>query len=125
MRLHFIALIFTDTGCRNERHLAAIQYSKSGGFEIIHGLLDRVMEVLDIRLKSHEGDLGYSISEDNGIPYRSLMLELLHDLLLFRLNLLRRTLWASRLQWEKDRRIRRYPPGGVGELQPEYAVFLP
>jgi len=54
-----------DTGCRNERHLAAIHYSRSGGFEIIHGLLDRVMEVLDVPLKEHTGDLGYSISEDN------------------------------------------------------------
>jgi len=59
----------TDIGCRNERHLAAIQYNKSGGFEIIHGLLDRVMEVLDIPLRSHTGDIGYSISEDNGNQY--------------------------------------------------------
>lgn len=37
-----------DVGARNERHLAAIYYGKqTSGFEIIHGLLDRVMQVLD------------------------------------------------------------------------------
>lgn len=39
----------TDVGARNERRLAAIHYSKAGsGFELIHGLLDRIMQVLDI-----------------------------------------------------------------------------
>jgi phenylalanyl-tRNA synthetase beta chain len=35
-------------GARNERHLAAIFYNKSPGFEIIHGLLDRVMQLLEV-----------------------------------------------------------------------------
>jgi len=39
----------THTGCRNERHMSALIYSKTGsGFEIIHGLLDRVMELLEV-----------------------------------------------------------------------------
>lgn len=38
----------TDVGARNERHLAAIYFGKqTSGFETIHGLLDRVMQVLD------------------------------------------------------------------------------
>lgn len=38
----------SDVGARNERHLAAIYQGKqTSGFEIIHGLLDRVMQVLD------------------------------------------------------------------------------
>lgn len=42
-----------DVGARNERHLAAIYYGKqTSGFEIIHGLLDRVMQVLDIPYES-------------------------------------------------------------------------
>lgn len=37
-----------DIGARNERHLAAIYYGKqTSGFEIVHGLLDRIMQVLD------------------------------------------------------------------------------
>ena len=37
----------TEVGARNERHLAAVFYNKSPGFEIIHGLLDRVMQLLE------------------------------------------------------------------------------
>ena len=37
-----------DVGARNARHLAAIYYGKqTSGFETIHGLLDRLMQVLD------------------------------------------------------------------------------
>ncbi len=41
----------TEVGARNERHLSAIFYNKSPGFEIIHGLLDRVMQLLEVRLQ--------------------------------------------------------------------------
>lgn len=38
-----------DVGARNERHIAAIYCGKqSSGFETIHGLLDRIMQVLDV-----------------------------------------------------------------------------
>jgi len=37
-----------EVGARNERHLAAVFYNKSPGFEIIHGLLDRIMQLLEI-----------------------------------------------------------------------------
>lgn len=37
-----------DVGARNERHLCAVNYNKSSGFEIIHGLLDRIMQLLEI-----------------------------------------------------------------------------
>lgn len=45
-------VVFADTsrdvGARNERHLAAIYYGKqNSGFEIVHGLLDRIMQVLE------------------------------------------------------------------------------
>lgn len=45
-------VVFADTkldvGARNARHLAAIYYGKqTSGFEIIHGLLDRIMQVLE------------------------------------------------------------------------------
>lgn len=37
-----------DVGARNERHLAAVYYGKqTSGFEIVHGLLDRIMQVLE------------------------------------------------------------------------------
>ena len=38
----------TESGARNERRLAAVICSKESGFEIIHGLLNRIMEVLGV-----------------------------------------------------------------------------
>ncbi|XP_043926301.1 phenylalanine--tRNA ligase beta subunit [Protopterus annectens] len=39
----------TDVGARNHRHVCAIYYNKNPGFEVIHGLLDRVMQLLDVK----------------------------------------------------------------------------
>jgi len=38
----------TDTGARNERRLVAVHSSKESGFEVVHGLLNRVMEVMGV-----------------------------------------------------------------------------
>jgi len=38
----------TDVGAKNQRHLCAVNYDKSPKFEVIHGLLDRVMQQLEI-----------------------------------------------------------------------------
>ncbi|CAG9533290.1 unnamed protein product [Cercopithifilaria johnstoni] len=38
-----------DVGARNERRLCALYCSKSSGFEIIHGLLNRVMQLLGVK----------------------------------------------------------------------------
>merc|ERR1711872_649710 len=38
----------TKVGARNERHACAVYYNKSPGFEIIHGLLDRLMQLLEV-----------------------------------------------------------------------------
>jgi len=40
--------VAAEVGARNERRLAAVFYNKSPGFEIIHGLLDRVMQLLEV-----------------------------------------------------------------------------
>ncbi|XP_031716568.1 phenylalanine--tRNA ligase beta subunit isoform X2 [Anarrhichthys ocellatus] len=47
-----------DVGARNSRRFCAVYYNKSPGFEVIHGLLDRTMQLLDV--KSARGD-GYHI----------------------------------------------------------------
>uniref|UniRef100_W5K6P6 Phenylalanine--tRNA ligase beta subunit n=1 Tax=Astyanax mexicanus TaxID=7994 RepID=W5K6P6_ASTMX len=39
----------TDVGARNNRRLCAVYYNKSPGFEVTHGLLDRVMQLLEVR----------------------------------------------------------------------------
>ncbi|XP_034556366.1 phenylalanine--tRNA ligase beta subunit isoform X2 [Notolabrus celidotus] len=53
-----------DVGARNSRRFCAVYYNKSPGFEVIHGLLDRTMQLLEV--KSARGD-GYHIqaSEDS------------------------------------------------------------
>ncbi|XP_075425795.1 phenylalanine--tRNA ligase beta subunit [Ascaphus truei] len=47
-----------DVGARNQRHLCAVYYNKNPGFEVIHGLLDRIMQLLAVR---PGGDTGYQI----------------------------------------------------------------
>ncbi|KAJ8350096.1 hypothetical protein SKAU_G00252260 [Synaphobranchus kaupii] len=44
-----------DVGARNSRRLCAVYYNKSPGFEVIHGLLDRVMQLLDVKPGQGEG----------------------------------------------------------------------
>lgn len=39
---------------RNERHFAAAWYGKTSGFEVVHGLLDRVMAMLDVAFAGSE-----------------------------------------------------------------------
>lgn len=62
-----------DVKARNERHLAAVYLGKqTSGFENIHGLLDRIMQVLEVHYiggdsdKKSQGNQGYYIeaSED-------------------------------------------------------------
>ncbi|XP_053164655.1 phenylalanine--tRNA ligase beta subunit isoform X2 [Hemicordylus capensis] len=44
-----------DVGARNHRHLCAVYYNKNPGFEVIHGLLDRVMQLLDVSPSKENG----------------------------------------------------------------------
>lgn len=37
-----------DVGARNERHLAVLHSGATAGLEVIHGLVDRVMQLLEI-----------------------------------------------------------------------------
>lgn len=39
-----------ETGARNERRVVAVLAAKEGTFEVIHGLLNRLMEVLGVPL---------------------------------------------------------------------------
>ncbi len=40
-----------EVGSKNQRQLVAVHCSKDSGFEVIHGLLNRVMEILGIPLR--------------------------------------------------------------------------
>jgi phenylalanyl-tRNA synthetase beta chain len=48
-----------DSGARNHRRLSAVHYSRTPGFEIIHGLLDRVMQLLEVQFT--DDGTGYHI----------------------------------------------------------------
>ena len=50
-----------DVGTKNERRLCAAYYNKKSGFEIIHGLLDRVMQLLDVPVLDEKSSDGYCI----------------------------------------------------------------
>lgn len=57
----------SDVGAINERHLCALNYGKHAGFEVIHGLLDRIMEVLAVPFSEDESVVPrYTIEESNG-----------------------------------------------------------
>ncbi len=40
----------TDVGATNQRRLVAVYCGKDSGFEVVHGLLNRVMDVLRVPL---------------------------------------------------------------------------
>ena len=66
-------VVFKDVSrerqARNERHAAAVWCNKSAGFEIVHGMLDRAMKMLEVPYitnEDSEGDTGYYIKETSG-----------------------------------------------------------
>lgn len=46
----------TDTGARNERRLAAAYFGPTAGFEIIQGVMERVMSLLEVPRRWKSGD---------------------------------------------------------------------
>ena len=57
-----------SVGAKNERRLVAVHCNKDSGFEVIHGLLNRLMDVMDIPLSPEQnaGGLSYDWkAEDN------------------------------------------------------------
>nr|XP_033324245.1 phenylalanine--tRNA ligase beta subunit isoform X1 [Megalopta genalis]XP_033324246.1 phenylalanine--tRNA ligase beta subunit isoform X1 [Megalopta genalis]XP_033324247.1 phenylalanine--tRNA ligase beta subunit isoform X1 [Megalopta genalis]XP_033324248.1 phenylalanine--tRNA ligase beta subunit isoform X1 [Megalopta genalis] len=58
-----------EVGARNNRRLCAVYYNKSDGFEIIHGLLDRIFQVLEIPRIVNENDHGYRLRTVDDATY--------------------------------------------------------
>jgi len=63
-------VVFKDTSrerqARNVRHAAAVWCNKTAGFEVVHGMLDRAMKMLEVpRIGSedHRAETGYYIKE--------------------------------------------------------------
>ncbi|KAH0839905.1 phenylalanyl-tRNA synthetase subunit beta [Lanmaoa asiatica] len=64
--------ITKERQARNERHAAAVWCSKTAGFEVVHGLLDRAMKMLEVpRIGKEDKDKpsGYYIVEGDDSAY--------------------------------------------------------
>lgn len=60
-----------DVGARNHRRLCALYYSRTPGFEVIHGLLDRVMQLLEVPFtKDGSGYFIQSVNDSTFFPGR-------------------------------------------------------
>merc|ERR1719219_2239850 len=57
-----------EVGARNERHMSAVYYNRTPGFEIIHGLLDRIMQLLECS-PVQAGSAGYFIRQGDNPAY--------------------------------------------------------
>ena len=55
-----------DVGARNKRHLCAVYYGVVPGFEVVHGLLDRVMQVLQVPFDATKSGRGYHLRSAGG-----------------------------------------------------------
>jgi len=58
-----------DVGARNERRLCAINYNKLPGFEVVHGLLDRVMQLLEVPFDATKTGRGYHLRSADSPTY--------------------------------------------------------
>lgn len=59
---------------KNIRHASAVWCNKTAGFEVIHGILDRIMAMLEIpRIQSadYQTPTGYYIKERDGTTVRN------------------------------------------------------
>lgn len=64
---------------RNIRHAAAVWCNKTAGFEVVHGVLDRAMKMLEVeRIRSDDWkkETGYYLKETSGTFLHSNYLEL-------------------------------------------------
>ncbi|XP_073216048.1 phenylalanine--tRNA ligase beta subunit isoform X2 [Lepidochelys kempii] len=59
-----------DVGAGNQRNLCAIYYNKNPGFEVIHGLLDRVMQLLAVPPSKESGYLIKAAEDSAFFPGR-------------------------------------------------------
>lgn len=67
-----------DTGCRNERHVAALYAAHAAGFEYIHGMVDRIMLMTQVQAEETYANTSLSADEisdrkrvaRSGVAYR-------------------------------------------------------
>lgn len=55
--------VAAEVGARNERRVCAVNCNKNAGFEVVHGILDRIMQALDVKWDKMNG---YCLRAANG-----------------------------------------------------------
>ncbi|KAG5875533.1 hypothetical protein JTB14_021584 [Gonioctena quinquepunctata] len=58
-----------EVGARNERRICAVNCNRSAGFEIVHGLLDKIMLLLEITWSRKKNSVGYYLKAANDPAY--------------------------------------------------------
>ena len=58
-----------DVGAKNQRLLCALNYDKSSGFETVHGLLDRIMQLLEVPPTQPGNSAGYYLRGNDDPTY--------------------------------------------------------
>ncbi|CAH8364689.1 unnamed protein product [Eruca vesicaria subsp. sativa] len=58
-----------DVGASNRRHLTALHCGATSGFELIHGLVDRIMEVMGVPFVPNGDNTGYHINRSEEPEY--------------------------------------------------------
>ena len=48
-----VLLTVLDVGARNQRNVCAVYYNKTAGFELLKGLLDRLMQLLQVNVSEY------------------------------------------------------------------------
>uniref|UniRef100_A0AAR5PQH1 Phenylalanine--tRNA ligase beta subunit n=1 Tax=Dendroctonus ponderosae TaxID=77166 RepID=A0AAR5PQH1_DENPD len=59
----------TEVGARNERRICAVNCNKNAGFEVVHGLLDRIMLLLEVPWSQARSNIGYYLAATNDPAY--------------------------------------------------------
>ncbi|XP_076258185.1 phenylalanine--tRNA ligase beta subunit isoform X4 [Rhynchophorus ferrugineus] len=67
--LHMSNKEFFKVGARNERRICAVNCNKNAGFEIVHGLLDRIMLLLEVPWSQKKDNTGYYLKATNDPAY--------------------------------------------------------
>ncbi|ERL90480.1 hypothetical protein D910_07829 [Dendroctonus ponderosae] len=57
---------YKKVGARNERRICAVNCNKNAGFEVVHGLLDRIMLLLEVPWSQARSNIGYYLAATNG-----------------------------------------------------------
>ncbi|CAG9857387.1 unnamed protein product [Phyllotreta striolata] len=59
----------TEVGARNERRICAVNCNRNAGFEIVHGLLDKIMSLLEVSWSRKKDSVGYYLKAANDPAY--------------------------------------------------------